>query len=129
MIPGHRFPTPPVPVPVYPRILLTRREVPIPFLRGILLRSGVGRGVSIFAGASKSKAAKDVERGFVSVISLLISPTAPLCAVSAVCREANASGVNDLLNASDSNCFVGSCPSSPFTNGRGDESDLLNSPR
>ena len=92
------------------------------------LRRGVGRGVSIFAGASKSKAANDVDRGLVRVISLLISPIAPLCAARAVLSEANASGVNDLLSASDSSCFAGSSPNSPLTNGRGAESDLLSSP-
>ena len=40
-----------------------RCEVPTPFLRTILLRNGVGRGVSNFAGASKSNAANDVESG------------------------------------------------------------------
>ena len=47
----------------------TRCEVPTPFLRGMTLRSGVGRGVSNFAGASKSKAAKEVDSGDVSVRS------------------------------------------------------------
>ena len=55
-MPGRIEPTPPVPEPVMPVMRLDRSDVPTPGFRGNLFRSGVGRGTSIFAGASRSKA-------------------------------------------------------------------------
>ena len=102
------LPCPPVPVPVYPEITLIRCEVPIPFLRGILLRNGVGRGVNSFAGASRSNAAKEDDRGVVSVISLAISALTVRCVAKAFCSEPRTSGVRLLFEASASSCAVGS---------------------
>ena len=85
-----------------------RCEVPTPFLRTILLRNGVGRGVSNFAGASKSNAANDVESGDVSVISLAISAEIARCVDNAEFNAETASGESDLFATSASICAIGS---------------------
>ena len=69
--------------------------------------------MSSFAGASRSKAAKDVLNGDVRVMSFWISCIAMRCAASAFCSPATASGARDLFAASDSRADVastGACP-------------------
>ena len=108
---------------------LIRCDVPMPFLRTILLRNGVGRGVSNLAGASRSNAAKDVLSGLVSVISLAISAEIARCAESAVFRAPTASGESDLFATSASICVIGSaCGATPGVC-EGFANDLFSSPR
>ena len=108
---------------------LMRCEVPTPFLRTILLRSGVGRGVSNFAGASRSNAANDVESGDVSVISLAISAEIVRCDASAVLSADTASGESDLFATSASICAIGSAVGATPGVVEALANDLLSSPR
>ena len=84
--------TPPVRLLDQPVIRRNWRDVPTPFCRGRLLRSGVWRGTSSFAAASKSYGTKPALLGNVRDQSFPMSAIAVLAASSSPWIDANTSG-------------------------------------